>query len=148
MIELTDSSVLVALIDLNHLNHRKAVVWMQEARRTGWATCAITEGAAIRIIGNSTYTNSTATFAEVAESLHKLKRDNLTTHHFWSDSISPADPEHFRLTDIRGHNQLTDLYLLGLCKHHGGKLVTFDTRIEASLPGLVDAPVDLVRILK
>ncbi len=30
------------------------------------------------------------------------------------------------------HRQITDVYLLGLAAHHGGKLATFDRRIPVS----------------
>jgi len=30
------------------------------------------------------------------------------------------------------HRQITDVYLLGLAAHHGGKLATFERRIPAS----------------
>lgn len=148
MIELPDANVLIALLDEQHQNHAPAKEWFREVRKSAWATCSVIENAAIRIIGNPNYGSSHLLFADVAQSIHKMKQDFVTTHHFWQDSVSLADPAQFDLTQIRGHNQLTDCYLLGLCKQYGGRFVTFDKGIDASLLALVNPPVDLVRLLK
>jgi predicted nucleic acid-binding protein len=47
-------------------------------------------------------------------------------------------PQDVRLIDVLDpttavtHSQVTDLYLLGLAAHHGGKLATLDSRINAT----------------
>jgi uncharacterized protein len=46
--------------------------------------------------------------------------------------VSLADASRFRADRIHGHRQMTDLYLLGLAVQHGGRLITFDTRIALS----------------
>ena len=38
----------------------------------------------------------------------------------------------FNLAHVQGHNQITDLYLLGLAVRHSGCLVTFDQAIGLS----------------
>lgn len=50
-------------------------------------------------------------------------------HEFWPDDIGLVETTRFRADRMHGHRQLTDVYLLGLAVHHGGRLVTFDTRI-------------------
>ena len=55
---------------------------------------------------------------------------SLETHQFWPDEVSIRDllPPDAALTP----SQLTDLYLLGLAVHRGGKLATLDHRLAAS----------------
>ena len=52
-------------------------------------------------------------------------------HHFWSEDLSILDiltPD-----SIITHNQITDVYLLGLAVHNKGKLATLDRRIPAEV---------------
>jgi predicted nucleic acid-binding protein len=69
----------------------------------------------------------TARPAEVAERLHAFT--SAPQHHFWPDSVSLTDNELFRWPVISGHQQLTDVYLLGLAVHNHGRLATFDKSI-------------------
>jgi predicted nucleic acid-binding protein len=50
---------------------------------------------------------------------------------FWPDDISHASID---LRQIRGRNQVTDAYLLGLARHRSSVLVTFDRALAASDP--------------
>jgi predicted nucleic acid-binding protein len=52
---------------------------------------------------------------------------NHNKHVFWEDNISL----HHSTTQIaiRGHQQVTDAYLLSLCLHRGGRLATFGQAI-------------------
>ncbi len=50
-------------------------------------------------------------------------------HVFWNDDIALQDNSLFERRMIRGHKQLTDIYLLGLAVKHDGKLTTFDRSI-------------------
>ena len=51
-------------------------------------------------------------------------------HVFWPDDISIL--EMLELDAAITHSQITDLYLLGLAAHKGGKLATLDSRINAT----------------
>ena len=51
-------------------------------------------------------------------------------HQFWSDEISIRDI--LEPNCILTHGQITDVYLLGLATHKGGKLATMDQRIPVS----------------
>lgn len=53
-------------------------------------------------------------------------------HAFWPDDVSLRDDDLFDFSRVQGHNQITDLYLLGLSVRHGGRLVTFDQAIGLS----------------
>ena len=62
-------------------------------------------------------------------------RDRLRTacealdHAFWPDDASLRDETLFNFARVQGHNQITDLYLLGLAVRHRGCLATFDQAI-------------------
>ena len=53
-------------------------------------------------------------------------------HEFWADDISLRDTGLVNFDRVRGHNQITDLYLLALAVRHGGSLATFDQGIALS----------------
>lgn len=127
-IALLDVNVLVALFDPAHVHHESAHQWFSRNRRSGWATCPITVNGCIRVLSNPAYPTVDATPAEVAARLSSLcgTRD----HHWWPDSVSLTDATLFQLAQVRGHNQLTDAYLLGLSVRNHGKLVTFDRSIR------------------
>ena len=58
MIFLLDANVLIALIDPVHLQHNSAHAWFSTVGQQAWATCPLTENAALRIIGHARYPNS------------------------------------------------------------------------------------------
>jgi hypothetical protein len=49
------------------------------------------------------------------------------------------------INTIIGHNQLTDIFLLGLAVHHLGKLATLDQRIPASV---IENGVDALELIE
>lgn len=146
-IELPDVNVLIPLIDPVHIHHNAAQAWFQTARAQGWATCPFTEAGLIRIMGNSTYQNGAVPFAEIAARLQVLISANAATHHYWEVDLTLRDTQTFALGQLRGHNQLADLYLLALCQQNNGVLVTFDVNIRYSLPALINPAPNLVRLL-
>ena len=50
-------------------------------------------------------------------------------HVFWSDDISLATDELVSRQRLVGYRQVTDVHLLSLAVHRGGRLVTFDRGI-------------------
>jgi hypothetical protein len=50
-------------------------------------------------------------------------------HVFWPDGLSITDERLFKPAFVRGHRQVTDVYLLGLAVKRGGRLATFDRTI-------------------
>lgn len=62
---------------------------------------------------------------------------NDLNHEFWADDISLRDAARGSFDRVRGHNQITDLYLLALTVRHGGSLATFDQGI--ALTAVADA---------
>ena len=124
---LLDVNVLIALLDVDHRHHEAARRWMRDNIRDGWATCPITEIGCVRVMAQPVYPNSRSA-SHVAERL----RDALATdhHEFWPDDVSLLRPGVIDWRRIVGPRQITDVYLLALAVAHGGRFVTFDTRID------------------
>ena len=84
----------------------------------------------MRILTNPSYRPTAFTFAEVLSSLNELKAK--AGYEFWPDDLTLTDPTIFDFGALRGHQQLTDIYLLALTVKHGGRFVTFDRSIPPS----------------
>lgn len=124
---LLDVNVLIALFDPAHPNHEDAHRWFGRNRKRGWATCAVTINGCIRVLSSPSYPTIDATPAEVASRLRVLCA--ASDHQFWEESVSLLDETLFRPQSIAGHQQITDVYLLGLAIRRGGRLATFDRSI-------------------
>ena len=71
-----------------------------------------------------------ATVTRPHELVERLAQFCSTKHYvFWADAVSLSDQRIFNPSMIRGHRQVTDIYLLGLAKKMGGCLATFDRTI-------------------
>ena len=123
---LFDVNVLIALLDVDHLHHARAAVWLDENIAAGWASCPITQNGCVRIMSQPGYPNALPA-ARVAEHLREAIE---TAHHaFVPEDLSLLDVTRFDTEQLLGHRQVTDAYLLGLAAAHGLRLVTFDTSI-------------------
>lgn len=126
---LLDVNVLIAVHDADHLDHARAVAWLSAEVRHGWATCPLTQNGLLRIMSQPGYPSP----VPLAQAVALLRRSAATPHHaFWPGDLSVLDDAAFDLSQVHGHRQLTDVYLLGLAVRHGGRLVTFDQRIPLS----------------
>jgi toxin-antitoxin system PIN domain toxin len=126
-IALLDVNVLIALFNPAHTHHEVAHDWFADARPAGWATCPLTENGFVRVFASPTSDVEIRRPVELIDRLRQLCSDK---HHvFWPDSVSLTDPSLFKPALIRGHRQVTDIYLLGLAKKMGGCLATFDAGI-------------------
>lgn len=141
---LLDVSVLIALCDPLHECHESAVSWFQDTMAVGWATCPLTENGLVRILGHTAYPGGPGSPAKARLLLQALLRT--AGHEFWTDELSIADASVFPTLGRTTSAILTDLYLLSLALHHGGRFATFDRRIDPSIipggrDGLVVIPV-------
>lgn len=134
---LLDVNVLVALFDPDHVHHDTAHDWFAESRERGWATCPVTENGVVRILSNLKYSPAAEPPGRIIE---RLRGFCASGHHtFWSDDISLRDPARFVADVPLSHRQITDIYLLGLARQHGGQLATFDRTIPlAAVSGVAD----------
>lgn len=125
---LLDANVLIALGDANHPTREAAKKWFLANRAKGWATCALTENAFLRIVGNSSYPKGPGSPAEAAKLLAALM--TMPGHRFLTSEVSLLDSKHFESLDGVTPSELTDVYLLGLAASHGARFATFDRRIR------------------
>jgi uncharacterized protein len=126
---LLDVNVLLALLDSDHVDHRRAHDWLGEEVGAGWASCAITENGFVRVISQPRYPSPISP----AEAIDLLGRARETIHHeFWSCDISLLDSEVIDPSRLHGPRQVTDAYLLALAVAYGGRLVTFDRSLPIS----------------
>ena len=128
---LLDVNLLLALLDPMHVHHESAHRWFAEKGQKAWATCPITENGFVRIASHPNYPNRPGDVAAVLAVLRQLCE--APGHQFWSEDIGILQV--LQSDAIITHIQITDVYLLGLAVHKGGKLASLDQRI----------PVDAVR---
>jgi toxin-antitoxin system PIN domain toxin len=123
---LLDINVLLALLDADHIDHRRAQDWISVEIQKGWASCALTQNGFVRIISQPKYPSPILP----SEAVEVLRRATSTEHHaFWPCSISLLEADHINASRLQGPRQVTDLYLLALAAKHGGRFVTFDHSI-------------------
>ena len=142
-VALLDVNVLVALFDPDHIHHDLAHDWFADQSSVGWATCPLTENGLIRVLSSPRFRTG-LTISDIAARLRKLKSSG--RHRFWGDDVSLTDERLFRSRSIRGHGQITDVYLAGLAQAKGGHLATLDRSIP--LGAIVDASPDLLQIIE
>jgi len=130
---LLDVNVLIALLDSDHLHHTRAVAWLRENIRPGWASCPLTQNGCIRIMAQAGYPNALPA-AAIAE---RLAAATTTKHHaFWADAVSMLDSGRIEWSAVLGARQVTDVYLLALAVAQGGRLVTLDRAVPLkAVPG-------------
>lgn len=134
---LLDVNLLVALFDPDHIHHDLAHDWFHDQRTAGWATCPLTENGLLRVLTNPAYTAPHRP-ADIVERLRAFRSSG--HHRFLADDVSLCDARLFNLALMRGHRQVTDIYLLGLAKHSDAALATFDRTIPlASVKGATRA---------
>lgn len=143
MTYLLDINVLVALFDAAHAHHDAAHRWFAAVGATSWATCPITENGLVRVLSNPAYPTVSASPIEVTDRLRTFCSQS--GHAFWSDVVSLPDSTLFDVSQLRGHQQITDLYLAGLAARQGGKLATFDEHIP--LGALVNVAPNIAPVI-
>ncbi len=120
---LLDANVLIALTVLEHEHHARAAAWAATADAV--ALCPIVEGALVRHLVRTGESGATA--AEVLRSMHATPACA-----FWPDEVSYADLD---LSPVRGHRQVTDLYLVGLVStRDDAQLATLDVALARTAP--------------
>jgi hypothetical protein len=119
---LLDINVLVALSDPEHKHHQHARKWFTSPGRGTWALCPLTEAGFLRVTTNPAFRPGPRTLEQAIAILQAIKG---------MCDYCPIDQSWMTLTArfasrIRGHQQVTDAYLLGLAIKEDRVLVTFD----------------------
>jgi uncharacterized protein len=125
---LLDVNLLLALSDPMHVHHEAAHRWFAETGDRAWATCPLTENGFVRIASHPRYPNRPGDVSAVLAILHRFCAAE--GHQFWPAEISIRDL--IRPDAIITHAQITDVFLLGLAVHRGGKLATLDQRVPVA----------------
>jgi uncharacterized protein len=129
---LLDVNVLIALAWPHHPGHKAARAWFAENVQQGWATCAFTQAAFVRILSNPSFSANRLSVADAVALLDlNLKHP---THVFWAMDIGLTEAVGRFRARLFGHQQVTDAYLLGLALHRGGGLATLDNSLVDLLP--------------
>jgi len=127
MISLLDVNLLIALFDPVHYGHEAAHAWFATSKQAGWATCPLTENGFVRVLSNPAYPGRRTTVGDAIRRLETLCRSG--GHVFWTDAFSICDTSLFVQRHIRGHRQITDVYLLAVAVKNEGRLATLDESI-------------------
>jgi toxin-antitoxin system PIN domain toxin len=143
-VALLDVNVLVALFDADHVHHELAHDWFADHGSEPWATCPTTENGFVRVLTNPAYQGPEMRPANVIALLRRFCAS--TSHRPWADAVSLQDAKAFDASFIRGHRQVTDVYLLGLAHHMKGHLATFDRTIP--LKAVTGAKPGLIQIIE
>jgi uncharacterized protein len=123
---LLDVNVLVALLDRDHVDHRRAREWISAEIRQGWASCVLTQNGFVRVVSQPRYPSPVS----AVEAVERLRRATDTPHHeFWPSSVSFLDGARVDPSRVHGPRQVTDVYLLALAVERGGRFVTFDRSV-------------------
>ena len=126
-VDLLDANLLIALLVDDHIHHELAERWSRKRGGT-FATCPITQGALLRFL-----VREGASGRDAGRFLGKVLAHE--RHHFWADDLGYDRVE---LGAVVGHRQVTDAYLAGLARAHGGRLATLDRGLAAVHPDIVD----------
>jgi hypothetical protein len=127
VVSLLDVSVLVALFHEGHVHHQVAHDWFADHGAAGWASCPVTENGLLRILGNPKRVDHHIALPRLVALLTTFCGQS--KHEHWWDDISLQDSRLFNVAAMRGHQQITDVYLLGLAVKRRGRFVTFDTGV-------------------
>jgi uncharacterized protein len=138
---LLDVNVLIALVWPNHVHHQLARSWFEAHHAGGWATCSFTQNGFVRISSNPRVVDEARTPVEAVQMLRQLVK--LKGHRFWPDDVSIVEIDAAEVERVRGYRQVMDAHLLALARRHGGRLATFDRKIE----GLLSPGVDSKRLI-
>ena len=131
---LLDVNVWIALLDDAHQFSEPANVFINDPS-TRIATCPLVENGVIRVLSMPSYSRGGGVPMSTVRARLQLACRNLD-HAFWPDDVSLRDDTLVDFSRVQGHQQVTDLYLLALAVHHGGRLVTFDRSVAlASVRG-------------
>jgi len=129
---LFDVNVLVAMAWPAHAAHQKVKQWLGRNANHAWATCPFTQGAFVRTLSNPSFSPHAIVPSHAVSLLQSYLRH--PRHDFWADDLTVVHALEPLASRLRGHQQVTDAYLLGLAIHKKGKFVTMDRGVLSLLP--------------
>lgn len=128
---LLDANALIALCWPAHEHHERMRNWFGAHARSGWATCAFTQAAFVRVVSQPAFAGRALPVAQVSELLmHNTAHKH---HRFLSAAADLAAVLATCTGGLVGHRQVTDAWLLTTAAQHRMKLLTFDVGVPALL---------------
>jgi uncharacterized protein len=128
---LLDANALIALCWQPHEHHDRMRNWFKRHADQGWSTCALTQGALVRIVSQPAFAGRALAIADVAELL--LRNTAHPKHRLLALDFDFAQVMAACTGNLVGHRQITDGWLLAAAMRNSVKLLTFDTAISALL---------------
>ena len=128
---LLDANVLIALCWSNHVHHHAALAWFKSHAAQGWATCAFTQSAFVRVILQPAFSGAAMQAGEVIELL--TLNTAHAKHHYFNVDFDMQAVRSACTGGLLGHRQITDAWLLTTAIKNQAKLVTFDDAIASLL---------------
>jgi hypothetical protein len=136
---LLDANVLIPLLWPRHTQKDKVRAWFQAKAAESFATCSLTQAGFVRLTCSPEVMGEKYPLRDAKQLLWTFT--NQPAHIFWPTTLSLFDAMAPFEKRMQGAKQITDAYLLGIAKSHGGKLATVDRAIK-SLAG--SEHIDLV----
>lgn len=127
---LLDVNTLLALSDDTHRNHNQAHRWLQAISGPA-CVCPIVQLGFVRVASNPRYAGGYATPAAARDVLKRMM--TWAGFGFIADDVDIASGWRDGPTHPLGHQQVTDAYLLALCRKHNLKLATLDRKLAKTL---------------
>ena len=128
---LLDANALVALCWSSHEHHAAALGWFKEYAKQGWATCAFTQAAFVRIILQPAFSGEPLQANQVIELL--ARTTGHPKHRYCAIDFDMRRVRQACTGGLLGHRQITDAWLLAIAIRHEATLVTFDRSIASLL---------------
>jgi uncharacterized protein len=125
---LLDLNALISLADPDSIHYQAMQQWFDSTGKDDWGVCPLTESGFVRVTTNPKFSGSARTVAQATEILAEFSR--FSGYRYWQIMDSWAGLTAPFATRIKGHQQVTDAYLLGMAIREEGVLVTFDASIS------------------
>ena len=124
---LLDLNALISLADPDSIHYDAMQRWFDAEGKQRWGICPLTESGFVRVTTNPKYGGQGRTVAQATAILAELA--NVSGYRYWPITESWAAVTAPFAARIKGHQQVTDAYLLGMAIRENGVLVTFDESI-------------------
>lgn len=131
MTHLLDANALIALGWPAHEHHEVVQSWFARHARRGWASCALTQAAFVRIVSQPAFAGRALPVGEVAGLL--LRNTAHPQHRLLALDFGFADVLGCCTGGVVGHRQVTDAILLTAAMRAGARLLTLDAGVRQLL---------------
>jgi toxin-antitoxin system PIN domain toxin len=128
---LLDANALIALAWPPHEHHERVSRWFRTHASEGWSTCALTQGAFVRVIAQPAFSGGAIGIADIAELL--LRNVAHPKHRLLALDFSFEEVLGNCTGGLLGHRQITDAWLLTTAIRHRVRLLTLDTGLRQLL---------------